>query len=79
MPTLIHSLFVSHDTLHGKNHALFDLWFGRKVIWLFLGTLPMVLIAHDNMLVSVTMNSARFLPAVNISTSLYAINEDVYR
>ena len=39
----------------------------------------MVLIAYDNMLVSATMNSARFLPAVNIFTSLYAINEDVYR
>ena len=39
----------------------------------------MVLIAHDNMLVSVTINFARFLPSVNISTGLYAINEDVDR
>ena len=39
----------------------------------------MVFIVHDNMLVSVTMNSARLLPAVNIFTSIYAVIEDVYR
>ena len=37
----------------------------------------MVLIAHDNMLVLVIMNSASLMRAANISASLYAINEDV--